>query len=105
MGMDSFSSFTEWYRWEAILEIAHLVVVERPGSELCAASAELLDSRSCASVTDLSQLAGSILLQSVAQFDVSATRIRELVSQKRDINYLLPEAVGRYVVEQGLYTG
>jgi len=105
MGMDSFSSFTEWYRWEAILEIAHLVVVERPGSELSAASAELLDSRSCASVTDLSQLAGSILLQSVAQFDVSATRIRELVSQKRDIDYLLPEAVGRYVEEQGLYTG
>jgi len=104
MGMDAFSNFTEWHRWESILEIAHLVVVERPGSELSAASAELLDSRSCASVTDLNQLAGGILLQSVAQFDVSATRIRGLVSQKRDISYLLPEAVGRYIVEQGLYT-
>ena len=104
MGMDAFSGFTDWYRWEAILEIAHLVVVDRPGSSLSSASAELLASRKCASVTDLIQPAGSILLQSVAQFDVSATRIRQLVSQKRDISYLVPEAVGRYVNEQGLYT-
>jgi len=28
MGMDAFSNFTEWHRWESILEIAHLVVVD-----------------------------------------------------------------------------
>ena len=31
IGMDSLLTFTTWYRWWRILDLAHLVVVRRPG--------------------------------------------------------------------------
>lgn len=103
MGMDAFNLFTTWHRWEEVLSLAHLVVVDRPGSELDGAEAELLARRRCTSPDTLLGVSGSILLLSVTQFDVSATRIRELVSLKRDISYLVPVAVSRYISMHNLY--
>lgn len=104
MGMDAFDNFCKWHRWERILELAHLVVVERPGSVLEGEEAQLFAQRRVDSVDQLELSAGSILLQSIAQFDVSATRIRQLVSQKRDISYLVTGPVRRYINQKGLYT-
>lgn len=104
MGMDAFNQFCSWYRWQHILELAHLVVVDRPGSMLNGAEAQLLTDRQVDTIDKLQSSAGSILLQSVTQFDVSATRIRQLVSQNRDISYLVTDEVRRYINEQGLYS-
>ncbi len=103
MGMDAFNLFTGWHRWEDILDVAHLVVIDRPGAVLDGAEAELFDRYRCHSPEELAGPSGSILLQAVTQFDVSATRIRELVRLKRDISYLVPAAVSRYINEHRLY--
>lgn len=103
MGMDAFNHFCSWHRWQRILELAHLVVVDRPGSVLEGAEAQLLAQRQVEKTAQPQAIAGSILLQSVTQFDVSATRIRQLVSQNRDISYLVTDEVGRYITENRLY--
>jgi len=105
MGLDAFNGFTDWYRWEEILSLAHLLVVSRPGSTVSGPSAGLLSKHQVSDASEFSGLAGSILLQSLTQMEISATRIRELVSQNRDINYLVPETVRRYIHNNGLYQG
>lgn len=103
MGMDAFAGFTGWHRWETILELAHLVVIERPGSEVSGAEERLLMQRQAQNVSSLTDTAGSIIVQSVSQSDISATRIRTLVSQGEDIRFLLPEAVREYILDHRLY--
>ncbi len=34
MGADAFAGLTSWHEWERLLELAHLVVATRPGTEL-----------------------------------------------------------------------
>jgi len=105
MGLDAFDGFTGWHRWEEILSLAHLLVVSRPGSTVSGPAADLLSERQVADARQFSGLSGSILMQSLTQMEISATRIRELVSQNRDINYLVPETVRRYIHNNGLYQG
>ena len=103
MGMDAFDGFTRWHRWQEILNLAHLLVVSRPGSSVSGPAAELLAERQVANAGLFKGQSGSILMQSLTQIEISATRIRELVSQNRDINYLVPETVRRYIHNNGLY--
>ena len=45
VGMDAFSGFTSWHRWQDILQLAHIAVVRRPGSGAPPAQIENLDRR------------------------------------------------------------
>lgn len=117
MGMDAFAKFTHWYHWEEILTLAHLVVIDRPGAVLSGPEERLLMSRqasrlpmsaarSAAKTRSDNQLdisSGEIVVQSVSQSDISATRIRELIAAGRDIRYLLPEPVRHYIAQHKLY--
>lgn len=103
MGLDAFNKFTGWHRYEDIFKLAHLVVVDRPGSHLDGEEADIMAARRVDNVGQLNAAAGGILLQSVTQFGVSATRIRQLVSQNQDISYLVTGAVRRYIEHNGLY--
>lgn len=87
VGMDVLYSITSWHRWQDIFKFCHLVVTQRPGFQTTEIS-QHLDAPACAfiedrlveSPADLSyDEGGKILLQSVPQVDVSATRIRELI--------------------------
>ncbi len=103
MGMDAFAGFTGWHKWEGILELAHLVVIERPGSSVSGAEERLLMQRQARNVSSLTDTSGSIIVQSVSQSDISATRIRALVNKGDDIRFLLPETVREYILDHGLY--
>lgn len=111
LGMDAFLQLPTWHRWEEILALAHLVVTHRPGWQFD------LDAQTIAPelavhwherlVEDAdvlqSQPAGKILHMAVSQLDISATRIRELISAGRSPRYLLPDAVWNLIRLQGLY--
>jgi len=103
MGMDAFAKFSTWHRYEDILELAHLVVIERPGSSLSGVEERLLMSRQVDRLNETHVCAGSIVLQRVSQSDISASRIRSLVAAGRDIRYLVPESVRDYILQQRLY--
>ncbi|MES9833947.1 MAG: nicotinate-nucleotide adenylyltransferase [Candidatus Thiodiazotropha sp. L084R] len=105
MGMDAFSGFPNWYKPDEILELAHLIVMRRPGEDqLSLASQNLLNKDQGPDISMVNQQsAGVILLQTVTQLDISSTRIRSMLSQGNLPRYLLPEAVLELVVEQELY--
>lgn len=102
IGGDTCTTFDRWHRWREILDLAHLVVMERPGWP--AVLPEALAPRRVDSVAALeTRHAGAVLVQSVTQIDISATWIRALAAEGGDLRYLVPEAVRAYIEREALY--
>jgi nicotinate-nucleotide adenylyltransferase len=112
LGADAFRGLPSWHRWGELFNLAHLVVVERPGVELEATlPSQLLPIWRDRLVRDpgilLSRPAGAILAQPIAPHDVSASSIRESLAQGRAAGDkwrgLLPPAVLAYIDLHHLY--
>lgn len=106
LGMDAFLGLERWSRWERLVELAHLVVMQRPGQDLATAGPRLqaLLRERLAEPAQLRQAApGRIALCLVTQIDVSGTRIRDFVARGRSVRYLLPDPVIDYIGRQRLY--
>ncbi|WP_116301559.1 nicotinate-nucleotide adenylyltransferase [Alkalilimnicola ehrlichii] len=106
LGMDAFAGLPRWHRWRELAEYAHIIVMERPGSELPVTGelAEWLAPRQVEDVAALRQaLNGRVFRLAVTQLDISATQIRALLNERRSIQFLVPEPVWHLIREQGLY--
>ncbi|MGD8556254.1 MAG: nicotinate-nucleotide adenylyltransferase [Chromatiales bacterium] len=105
MGGDAFNGYLQWHRPLEILELAHLVVMQRPdairpGGELAA----LLDRRQTCEAGDLhASPAGRIFLQPVTQLDISASDIRQRIAVGRSARFLVPEQVLGIIQQLRLY--
>lgn len=104
LGMDAFAGFERWSRPETILELANLVVVERPGAPL-PASAEALIERQRVRRGDriVDGVTGVIERADVTQLAISATAVRRLIGAGRDPRFLVPDGVREYIGERDLY--
>jgi nicotinate-nucleotide adenylyltransferase len=106
VGGDAFNGFLDWHRPREILELAHLVVMERPGTSL-PRDQELraeVQRRRALRRDDLERAAaGRIWLERVTQLEVSSTRIRAMLAAGRSPRYLLPDAVLEIVRREGCY--
>lgn len=106
MGSDAFAGFDRWRDWQAIPELAHVLVVARPGETLNpdGVPAGLLSSRAARSTADLhASPCGYFLYQRLPLLDISATAIRERIQTGRSPRYLLPDAVWQEIQQRGLY--
>lgn len=106
LGMDAFLGLPGWHRWEEICDLAHLIVVHRPGWSPPAEGqlGALISQRITVDPEDLRALpAGRILVQEVTQLEISSSRIRELVAAGRQPLYLLPDAVLEIIQNTGCY--
>lgn len=109
MGMDSLAYFKQWHQWQSILQLAHLVVCQRPGTTAedgdCPA---LLEQFGTTSLQDLHLLdSGKIMLLDNPPFDLSATRIRTLLEKKpqsSELSQLLSAEVLQYIKSERLYS-
>lgn len=102
IGMDAFNGFCSWHRWQDILLLAHLVVMQRAGIDK--QTNHQLDECIVTRVDSLSgQASGQVLIQAVCQLEISSTRIRQMVSQGEDIHFLVPEVIRTEVAT--LYKG
>lgn len=110
MGMDSLAYFKQWHQWQSILQLAHLVVCQRPGSSAedgdCPA---LLQQYGTKALQDLHLLdAGKIMLLDNQPMDLSATRVRTLLEknqQSSELTQLIPAEVLQYIKTERLYCG
>lgn len=96
MGSDAFEHFHTWNRWQQIVELAHVAVITRPGSEPrpSAETAPLLASRRAADAGALHDAAGGLWLPlELPLLEISSTRIRRLLKQERSIRGLVPDAI------------
>ena len=112
LGADAFRGLPSWHRWREIFDLAHLVVVERPGVDLAAGlPAPLVPywrDRLTGNSEDLrAQPAGAIYVQAIAPHAMSATAIRDALANThaRDtgLHGLLPPAVLAYIDLHHLY--
>lgn len=105
VGMDSFIQLSSWYRWQELLDLAHLIVIGRPGYDVPVhgAEAELLQAHKASSnMLDLAPF-GSIVLPALSMLDISATAIRQHLAQGLSPRYLLPDNICDYLVDNRLY--
>lgn len=112
VGADAFLGLPAWHRWRELFDLAHLVVVARPGVLLDLARApDLLPEWEGRRTHDARSLlatpAGSIVVQPITAHDISATVIRhELARGKAGLDAvraLLPSSVLAYIERNQLY--
>lgn len=106
IGSDAFIGLPEWYRWQELIELCHIVVMPRPGWKLIEKSPlnEWMDLRQADSPEALSHsLAGLIFFHEVTQLEISATKIRDLLKEGKSPRFLLPDSVLAVINEQGMY--
>lgn len=106
LGADAFQHFLHWHCWEEILQLVHLVVVQRPGHPLLDAQSDpalaaLVDARRS---NDLPKTrAGAIMSVEMPPSPISATEIRQLLQTGQVADNYLPTAVTQYIQQHGLY--
>lgn len=107
LGWDAFLGLPNWSRRERLLELAHLIVLARPG-QMHEASDEVLQLLKQYELQAGEALnaspAGRILRLSLpSTFEISATHIRRLLANNLSVRYLLPDTVLNFINEQALY--
>jgi len=86
IGSDNYLTFDTWRAPEKILELASLVVYDRPGSDI--------------GIEDIST---PYFLLEGPKLDITSTDLRERIYEKKSIRYFLPETVRKYIYENNLY--
>ena len=106
VGMDAFLGLSRWHRWKALFDLAHLVVMRRPGyrPEMPGQLRGVVEDR----VTDRPEVlwdsqAGRVHYVTVTQLEISASQIRQLIAKGRSARYLTPDAVLDVIRAERLY--
>lgn len=106
VGKDAFAELDKWWHWRELLDLAHIVVVDRPTARLAVSGevAALWAERAADSRHALAaRPAGRILTRHVTPLEISATGIRAMVAEGASPRYLLPDGVLKIIEEQSLY--
>ncbi|WMJ70028.1 nicotinate-nucleotide adenylyltransferase [Stenotrophomonas sp. 24(2023)] len=108
VGADSLLGLPGWHQWQALFELAHFIVAERPGSPLQqavdGALGEALEGRWAVNEQALfAAPAGCVLRLHQPLRSESASAVRAQIAAAGPWRALLPPAVADYVATQGLY--
>lgn len=107
IGFDAFLRLTQWHQPERLFELAHLVVIARPGynDPLPESLMELVEHRRVDSVEILMQrpCGGYLPLQLPSLMTISATYIRQCLVEKKSVRYLVPAPVEEAIEQDRLY--
>ena len=117
VGLDAFMEIDTWKDYREILKTVSLIVMSRPGGSkgsredgFPGIEAYLKDRisdayRTCGNPrTFIHDSWQPVHLCSVTSLDISATTIRRTAGAGRSIRYLVPDTVGAYIEDKGLYT-
>jgi nicotinate-nucleotide adenylyltransferase len=103
MGADAFAGFETWHRWQDILELAHLLVMSRPGVPTISLP-EWAQSRTSDDIEMLRNSAsGRIYFLSVEPVAISASEIRTALAANEPVEGKTPAAVIDYIKANDLY--
>ena len=110
VGADAFAGMAGWHRWERLFELAHVAVAHRPGYAVDAkylppALADVFQRRFCDNPRLLPDSpVGHIVMFAMTPLDISATKIRTLLSKGLSARYLMPESVIAHIHDHRFYT-
>jgi nicotinate-nucleotide adenylyltransferase len=109
IGTDAFAEIAAWHDYPALLELAHFVVIARPGKSFASLHDRLPAlaprMRTVGGDPDGSPDAGScaIFLVDAATPDVSSTEIRDRAARRLSLAGLVAPEVERHIRKHGLY--
>lgn len=95
LGADALRWLPQWRQPQRLLELAHIIAVERPGYTV---DLEPLEQA-------LPELPSRLIRLGGPHLDLSSTELRARVADGRPIRYLTPDSVVSYIESQGLYRG
>ncbi len=95
LGWDNLAELSKWREPSRLIKMCYLVAVPRVGYSLP-------DLKFMEAV--IPGLAQRVILLDTPEVDITASVIRNRVARGLSIGHLVPEAVERYIREQGLYT-
>ena len=106
IGQDAANHLHSWFHWEQLFELAHIVILTRPGAkaEYRSDLARKIQRRLSTDVQSLNHsVAGKVLYLEVTSIDVSATSIKSIIRLGRSPQSMLPSVVLDYINENQLY--
>ena len=107
LGTDAFAEIAAWYGFPSFLDLAHFVVIARPGTtiETAAARTPQLRARMCGAPhgESVADAPTRIFLVEAQTHDVSSSAIRERIAAARPIDDLVPAPVARHILKHHLY--
>ena len=106
IGQDAANHLHSWFHWEQLFELAHIVILTRPGAkaEYRSDLARKIQRRLSTDVQSLCHSeAGGVLYLEVTSIDVSATSIKSIIRLGRSPQSMLPGVVLDYINENQLY--
>ena len=109
LGEDAFLEIETWREFQSLFSLCHFIVMARPESEEKGCFPELpaglapffKEDRSGETWTHTS--GNYLYLKEITLFDISSTKVRELINREASIRYLIPTEVEIYIQERGLY--
>lgn len=104
LGSDAFLGIQSWHKWQQLIDLAHIVVMQRPNDVTDMPSAlENWYQQHLVSENDKNLLAGKIWPITVTQLAISATKIRSIIAQGLTPQFLMPDAAIQLIEQIGLY--
>ncbi len=106
IGSDAFRGIESWYQWWRLLQLANIVIMERPGSPMSTVTQlpPWAQEHVCRNRDELAgNPSGMLWLQHVDPQDISASRIRVMIENGQSIAGLVPDVVWDYIRRNRLY--
>ena len=106
LGADAFAEIATWREFPAVLDLAHFVVIARPGTTLDAAAGRVPELRARMRAPEQARGNGAetgIFLVEARTRDVSSTTIRARLATGLPIDDLVPAPVARHIMAHDLY--
>lgn len=105
LGYDSFLSLPRWHRWQELTQLAHLIVVPRPGTTNLELLPDFIDKNQVTKEYEplKTSPAGGIFFAEITPLAISSTAIREQLQAGLNPRYLLPESVLEFIKKHHLY--
>lgn len=109
MGSDAFTKFDTWHRWQEIIRLCHIALVQRPQvrsheHQLPKTLETFLHNHYTENGDDLHQQpSGLATMRQVTALDISSTAIRHALQHGDSVRYLMPDSVCDYIRQHQLY--
>ena len=106
IGADAFAEIATWREYPAVLDLAHFIVIARPGVTIEASVGRTPDLRARVrptSPTPAIEDATGIFVVEATTRDVSSTMVRARLAAGQPIDDLVPWTVARHIVAHHLY--
>lgn len=107
LGYDAFLQLPQWHDWQALITLANLLIVQRPGTQkttVPTALTALLQQHQTKDKTTLLTCPHSMIYQlNAGSYSISSTMIRTQLQQHQDVSLYLPKPVYEYIKQQALY--